>query len=291
MKPMDIDQSKFMLAVLGETGSKALAKASATSSFMAQAIVPRTILSWVALAARYSYSGEVPGNPEYLMEFTKTESGFSGFVGDYSFVDQPVYHLAASLACAMDVTQELPNAFKVSDLNRLGKSVDLLVKSNMVRLLKKELDPNLGYHFQHEESTSPIHSLKINAFTPKGQHIGFATFHHNGPNIYAFGVGVDDEHQRQGLASHMYSMAEKMTGKKLTPSPIQTDEGKALWNGASKPFGKAEEVGLVAKPEAPGDPIKAAPANREQKKLPRMKLPKVPGIPPPKDDEKSTSSI
>jgi hypothetical protein len=52
---------------------------------------------------------------------------------------------------------------------------------------------------------------------------------------------VLEPHQRKGLATAMYQMAEKeLKGKKLNPdvSVSQSKDAKALWSQPKRPFGK-----------------------------------------------------
>lgn len=100
-------------------------------------------------------------------------------------------------------------------------------------LEKAVLDPNAGYKFTHEH-----HDLgngntltRVNVHGPDGEHVGAATFAHQGGNLVPGTVAVDEAHQRRGIASAMYAHAERQTGKKLIPSPNQTLEGAALWTG------------------------------------------------------------
>ena len=94
-------------------------------------------------------------------------------------------------------------------------------------------------------------SLCIGAYTNAGEQIGliravtdYATF------AWICDVFVLEPHRRKGLASAMYAHAEKTLGRKIVPSELQSDAGKALWagNAADKQFGKAE----IAKSDANG---------------------------------------
>ncbi len=100
-------------------------------------------------------------------------------------------------------------------------------------LEKKDLDPNADYKFSHEHHDLGGGNMltRVNVHTPTGEHVGAATFAHQGQNIVPGTVAVDEDHQRKGIASAMYGHAEQHTGKKLIPSPNQTPEGVALWTG------------------------------------------------------------
>ena len=48
-------------------------------------------------------------------------------------------------------------------------------------------------------------------------------------------------HQRKGLATSAYQLAEQISGKPLLPQDdfgAQTEDAEALWNQPSRPFGK-----------------------------------------------------
>jgi GNAT superfamily N-acetyltransferase len=113
------------------------------------------------------------------------------------------------------------------------------MRDDGVNLEKRVLDPNAGYKFSHGVNAG---MSQVHVHTAAGEHVGAATFMHHGPGLKVGSVVVDDAHQRRGVASAMYAHAEKMTGKKIQPSPVQTPEGQALWagNAVSPQFGKSE---------------------------------------------------
>jgi GNAT superfamily N-acetyltransferase len=156
-----------------------------------------------------------------------------------------------------------------TELARLGKSIDLLVRGKVLDLKKKLYDSNLGYKFSHthDEAWAGQPRTTVNVHSLHGDHVGFATFHHNPDGtMHAFGVAVDDGHQRQGIASHMYSLAERLTGKKIVQSKTQTEEGAKLWSGNAKQpqFGKTELPGRTAAPTPQGGPGEPKAPSRAQ---------------------------
>src|ERR1035437_505232 len=127
----------FLRAVLGSDGYEAIAKASQRYPALVQTLVPRTLLSWAALVGQYGYEGQVPGCENTFLEFNKSEPCYSGALtlgsDTIPFVDASVYRLAAHLAVALDIGDGTPPAeFRGVDLQRLGKSIDLLVRSRVV---------------------------------------------------------------------------------------------------------------------------------------------------------------
>lgn len=47
-------------------------------------------------------------------------------------------------------------------------------------------------------------------------------------------VEVDPEHQRKGIASAMYDLAEKITGNKIVRTSSRTPESDALWTSRNR---------------------------------------------------------
>ncbi len=247
---MNTESTIFLKTVLGEDGAAALLKAVSKNPVLENVLVPRTILAWVAISSRLGYEGPIPGYQASLVKFQKSEAGYSGGIsganGAHSFSRESIYHVAASMAVSMGIDTNMPASLSEINLTRLGKSIDLLVKARVVQeqiLQKKVLDQGLGYKFSHVHGTTgSMPSTTVNVHSPEGDHIGYATFHHKDGALHPFGVYVDDDHQRKGIASHMYNVAQSVTGKKVVPSTIQTPEGAALWQGNAKTpqFGKSE---------------------------------------------------
>jgi GNAT superfamily N-acetyltransferase len=174
VKPNEL---KFLEAVLGSDGAKALAKAVDRQPTLAAVIVPRAILSWLDYAASLEYEGGIPSIADSYVQFSKTEKGFNGAIslgdGLYDFEEASVYHLAASIAVALGVeSQPLEADVRDTVLVRLGKSLDTLAKA---QILMKELRASStlstpktiahygGYHVEKDPASekpySVIHTL------------------------------------------------------------------------------------------------------------------------------------
>lgn len=134
----------FMHAVLGEDAATALMKAGERSSALASVVGPRTVVGWVNLASRWDYNGVVPGLDESFLSFTKNEDGLSGAIaiGDQQldFENAQPENLAAMMCVGLGCT---PDLSKSEDANavalaQLGETIDLMVKTRVVRLLKAE---------------------------------------------------------------------------------------------------------------------------------------------------------
>ena len=101
-----------------------------------------------------------------------------------------------------------------------------------------------GYTLHHDE-----HEVSPNEYVPaviardkKGHQVAHLAYEPMNVNsLYPRHVNVDQEHQRKGIASAMYSFAENKHGKKFE-SGNRTDQSKALWDQPNRPFGKSEEL-------------------------------------------------
>jgi hypothetical protein len=137
---MDKASFQFLSAVLGDDGASALQKAAERSSELSSVLVPRAILAWLNTAGRYDFEGEVPGIENSYISFSKSSKGFDGSVdmyGErYEFEGASMFHLAASVATVVGIDHELGVGVRDSDIERLGKSIDLLART---RLLSSEL--------------------------------------------------------------------------------------------------------------------------------------------------------
>lgn len=141
---MDPRKLQFLVAVLGEDGARALAKASERSQELGNVLVPRTIMAWLGMAGRDSYEGDIPGVINSYVQFTKNEQDYSGSVGVgedvYTFENESIVHVAGAVAVALGIDHERAHPdLRDLDLARLGKSIDLLAKARAVaeKLLKE----------------------------------------------------------------------------------------------------------------------------------------------------------
>jgi len=139
---MAFNRARFLIELLGPDGARALAKAASRSELLAHAIVPRTIIAW--LRSTDEFSGEVPGAPGRVVEFQKSSAGFTGSVTiqeqRYEFQNESLFHAAGALAVAVGIdSTSVPDDLKNVDLERLGKSIDLMVMvQRALKLSKRE---------------------------------------------------------------------------------------------------------------------------------------------------------
>jgi hypothetical protein len=154
--------TSFMNAVLGEDATAALAKAEERSAVLAGVVGPRTILGWVMLASRWDYDGFVPGHDGSQLQFAKSENGLTGIVAlgeqQLDFENARPEHLAAMLCVGLGCPPDLSKSEGATQLAlvQLGETIDLMVKSHIVNLLKNEPTPrckscNKFYSSKHKD--------------------------------------------------------------------------------------------------------------------------------------------
>lgn len=115
---------------------------------------------------------------------------------------------------------------------------------------KRQLDPAEGYvisHFDEEHESGRPMTIVV-AHDSNGEAVGSADLLHTGDSLTANNVEVEPKHRRKGIASAMYSYAEKLTGKRIRPHNIQSSLGRALWSAPGRAFGKSE---ISQHPSAP----------------------------------------
>lgn len=141
---MDPRKHAFLQAVVGGDGAKALAKA-ASSPDLEWAIFPRVVMSWLEVVGHAGdYDADLPGAPDTKLKLEKAEDGaYRGSIniGDqlYAFDDASLYHVAGSVAVALGTDHDrAPQLLRSSALAKLGKNIDLLVKSRALRKAQEQ---------------------------------------------------------------------------------------------------------------------------------------------------------
>lgn len=132
---MDSTKLTFLKAVVGHDGAEALHRAASRSAELAGAIYPRAILAWLDVVGQFD--GVLPGT-DCRASFKKSDAGFDGYVtvGEnlYDFKQADLFHLAGSIAVAIGCDDErLDPELTPALVAKLGKSIDVLVKSTAVR--------------------------------------------------------------------------------------------------------------------------------------------------------------
>jgi hypothetical protein len=135
--------SAFLSAVLGPEGADALLKAVVRSPELGNALVPRTVFAWLSTLLG-DFEGSVPGSGTAIA-LQKTESGYHGHIGSgdslFRFENSSIFQVVASVSVALGVTHDqVSPRIRDFDLDKLGKSIDLIAKSQFVtrELQKKE---------------------------------------------------------------------------------------------------------------------------------------------------------
>lgn len=129
---MDARRLSFLEAVAGPDGAHALAKAVAHRADLEWALVPRAIMSWVAVAGETGFSGVIPGTAEGLT-LRKAETGYDFVLGLYADRGASLERVAAAVAVALGADADAPPPLRSPALAKLGKSVDLLVRARALR--------------------------------------------------------------------------------------------------------------------------------------------------------------
>lgn len=134
---MSTPATEFLKHVLGEDGQKAFEKANSRLPTIEAALTPRTIISWLTTSVRVKYEGEIPGLENSYIAIHKSEDGYSGAltVGEHvhQFENQDMLHVAAAVALSLGLGDlQIDPAVKSTDISKLGKSIDMLVKARVV---------------------------------------------------------------------------------------------------------------------------------------------------------------
>jgi GNAT superfamily N-acetyltransferase len=95
------------------------------------------------------------------------------------------------------------------------------------------------------EDALPARELFVDA-SYRGTRVGTAHFSDHGSYAFCQNIEIAEHHQKRGLGSAMYVLAEQLIGKQLqnvwANDTRQSQAAKALWDSASRPFGEIEKV-------------------------------------------------
>lgn len=132
----------FLQEILGKDGAGALNRAVERIPELKSVLLPRVIVSWLSIMGKVGYDGEIPGSNSYVSLIKSEDNEFTGALTIdnqlYSFENQDMLHVAASLGVALGLDFEPVNEnIKIKELNNLGKSIDLLVKTQVVKKIKE----------------------------------------------------------------------------------------------------------------------------------------------------------
>ncbi len=139
----------FLRQIIGNEGTDALNKAIDTVPAIGSVVLPRAIVSWLSILSKVGFEGSIPGVKESYFSLVKSENQtLTGALTInsqlYTFEQADLLHVAASLGVALGIDLEPVNEnLKNRDLTKLGKSIDLLVKSEFIKqakAVKKSVD-------------------------------------------------------------------------------------------------------------------------------------------------------
>jgi hypothetical protein len=223
-------------------------------------IVPRTILAM--LEATPAYAGTVPGFDECSLSYSKSEKGFTGNVtlGEdfYKFEAANIFHVAGAISTAMGLDTLMFTSGRNTELQRLGKSIDLMAKAHWVggELAKGDTD---------------LHAAHVARSAQTCKNCGKRRDEHEFNSSYA--------------SRHRVMNGDICPNGKdsFIPKADEPMEKKAMGEGSGK------AAGPVA-PSAPAAPTATAAAPTTKQNLP--KAPPSAGLPkPPKPVTSSTVKL
>lgn len=264
----------ILQALLGSDKATALDNALSSRPELVDVVGSRVVLAWVRQL--HTFDSVVPGSEVHL-NLAKSEHGLNGHVqcGLYQVRFESAEPEYVTAALMHSLGQSLRKAeIPIESYLRFCQVVDSW-------LAKKTLDPQAGYKISHTHTPFKDGNLyHVDVHSPDGSHVANAKFWHTKNSLTPVSVVVDDDHQRKGIASAMYSHAEKVSNAKVQPSENQTPEGAALWSGnaQTKQFGKTELPGGAAVPKPAEEAIKPEAASRKPK-LPKISR-KIPSAKP-----------
>jgi hypothetical protein len=135
---MDSRKLQFLKAVIGPDGASALAKAATANPDLEWAIFPRVVMAWLDVVGHAGdYSDELPGAADVKLKLHKSEGVYSGSINIgnalYPLQDVSLYHVAGAVAVALGAEARSAPELRSPHLAKLGKSIDVLVKSRTLR--------------------------------------------------------------------------------------------------------------------------------------------------------------
>jgi hypothetical protein len=133
----------FMKSILGEDGQQAFNKMIGRAPSIGALLAPRTILGWINTAARINYEGELPGVSNSYVSLSKSDVGIYGAVAlegvHHTFEGHDLVHVAAAISHALGVESiDIDPSLRDTDISKLGKSIDLLVKARTITHVAEE---------------------------------------------------------------------------------------------------------------------------------------------------------
>jgi len=140
-------------------------------------------------------------------------------------------------------------------VNEVTQKYDIAKSESLEKGLKGDWKKE-GYTFSHRTGVDSIDKerkeIRITAHDKNGNLAGQYTFTHH-PDFSTISpelASTHENHQRKGLASHAYTLAEDISGKRMDHSGgYQSEDAKLLWNNPSREFGKSSDLEKAVQPK------------------------------------------
>ncbi len=233
-------------------------------------VLPRTVIAWLT-AVSDGHCGSIPGVPNSLLSLSKSDSNYNGTaaIGDFvhSFDSNSLLHIAASISVSLGATNIQDSSINPEQIQKLGKSIDLLIKAKRIIDLKKarelpltaSLDIGNNYQTGHLRSAVPVasHQLpnKMWHHVLQGEHNPEVMFHHlsfdqnpksasvaqlhglkeEGSPFAVNMAQVHPDHQGKGFGRQLYHAALQHHGTITSDSAVSRSADKAWGHLAKQP--------------------------------------------------------
>jgi|ERR1700690_538105 len=244
-------QNKFLVAILGPDGAGALKMASERSEVLGQAILPRSVLSWVNGVGEFA--GIIPGTDNLLSRFAKSEKGFSGYIDSHEFEDASLIHVCSAIAVALGAKDDCGDEAKSLDLERLGKSLDLLVRSKLVQdnLAKSEESLHKGEEVDCPGCGSKVKKFKngnlSDHYENKSSYIPRSAHHDNKVPMPSKGVWCSKK-PKEDLAKAGMEPQVKNAAPVAPTAPVAAGQTPAVKPAGTPAVAKAPKLPKLPKP-------------------------------------------
>jgi hypothetical protein len=275
--------NNFLRSILGDIGLTALAKACQNKPEIVSTLLPRAILAFLKVTPTYTYTGELPGQNNTVLQLSKNEAGFSGVLtapnSSWAFKDSPITHVAAAISVSLGVSEiQTDPDLTDSQLLKLGKSLDLLAKAQALITSKA---PKIQYRLSHTQNESPkgCFHTRVNVHNEDGEHVGFQNYIHKSNELVP-GSGDLSPDLRE-LADQYAKKKSKLDLKKAADSPGPANTGQKPLD-PNKPMAPlAATTGQAQKPANPvANPMAQIKTPKANLSMPKIGggLPKLPKL-------------
>lgn len=219
--------NSFLNEILGKDGASTLNKAVDRIPSLKSVVTPRAVVAWVSTVGNLGFDGELPGTPDSYFSLVKNEkNNYDGALTInnqlYTFEDADLLHISASVGVALGIDLDpIDERLKSKDLTKLGKSIDLLVKSQIIKKAQAsgiKMSQHGDFHVEHTGAPATPYAIK-----------------HSASNQ----VMLD----RVGTLDQAKSIANWYSSKKLTKTkPAESAEDHGKPNPPQEPFEHGEAV-------------------------------------------------